>query len=492
MSSLREHLWFHSAFMSLHRDQRDRDIFAASPLVDESASSGDIQRLRTRDQSILIHSLHSQSLQKSAHVWVRGQGAVLVDQDGKEYLDAISGLWNVILGHGRRELVDAAASQMSRLAYASGYTGSSNLPSIELGERLSELCYPSMGGFFFGTGGAEAVDAAVKTARWWWKLQSQGDKIAVIGRQYGYHGTGMVAMSATGLPAYWPMFEPRIPNFEIVESPYPYRFNTESHRRGKDDLRSPGIIAADLVEEAILRLGAGQVACVIAEPVQGAGGVIVPPDDYWPRLRAICTQHNVLLIADEIITGFGRTGDWFGLSRWNVEPDLICFAKGITNGSIPLSGVGFRRDIADAIRSAEGRQTWMHAATCSGHPVACAVALATLDVLQSEGLLERVISLGERLRSGLASLESLSHVGQTRGVGLMAAVELVSDRSSRAEYRPEERIGPRVHAAAQARGMFSRLRGDVFNLAPCYVSTESQIDSIVEILGESIREVTGD
>lgn len=219
--------------------------------------------------------------------------------------------------------------------------------------------------------------------------------------------------------------------------------------------------------------------------------MIVPPDDYWPRLRAICSRHDVLLVADEIITGFGRTGPWFGLERWGVEPDLVCFAKGITSGYLPLAGVGFRQEIAAAIRSAEGRATWMHAATYSGHPVACAVANANLDIIEREGLRERAREAGEHLRQQLATLSSLSHVGEVRGIGLMAAVELVADKASREEFPAGERVGPRVHAATQARGMFSRLRGDVYNLAPCYAVETAQLDAMVEILGESIREVTG-
>ncbi len=457
--------------------------------------------MRHRDQQVLVHSLHAHSLQESAHVWAGGRGAVLVDHDGREYLDALAGLWNVIIGHGRHELADTAQRQMSTLAYASGYTGSTNLPAIELGERLQRICYPAgperspgwkgMGGFYFATGGGEAVDAAVKTARWWWKLHDRPDKTAVIGRRYGYHGTGFVAMSATGLPAYWPMFEPRMAGVEIAESPYPYRFDRERHARGPDDSRTDGEIAADLVEDVITQLGADRVACVVAEPVQGAGGVIVPPDDYWPRLRAICNSHDVLLVADEIITGFGRTGPWFALERWGVEPDLVCFAKGITSGYLPLAGVGFRHNIAEAIRSAEGRETWMHAATYSGHPVACAVANTNLDLIEREGLRERAATAGEYLRRQLATLSSLSHVGEVRGLGLMAAVELVADRATRAEYPATEKIGPRVHAATQARGMFSRLRGDVYNLAPCYPVETEQLDRMVEILGESIHEVTG-
>ncbi|MFO0899968.1 MAG: aminotransferase class III-fold pyridoxal phosphate-dependent enzyme [Pirellulales bacterium] len=438
------------------------------------------------DQATLIHSLHSRSEQEHAHLWVEGRGAVLVDHTGKEFLDALAGLWNVIAGHGRGELADAAANQMRTLGYASSYAGSGNRPAIALGQRLAELTYPHVNRFFFTSGGAESNESAFKTARWFWKAAGQPGKTKVIGRTYGYHGTTLAAMSATGLSAYWPMFEPRVPGFLHIPSPYPYRFEARAN-----DPRTPGQQAADLLEEAILREGADTVAAFIGEPVQGAGGVIVPPDDYWPRIREICDRHQILLIADEVITGFGRTGEWFALSRYDVEPDLLTFAKGVTSGYFPLGGLGVSDRIAEALDAASGPQKWNHAFTYSAHPVGCAVALANLDLLEQEGLVARAAELGHSLRTKLATLASHPHVGEVRGLGLMAAVELVADKGTRAEFPPEAGIGPKVHAATQTRGMFTRLRGDVYNLAPCYVATEAQLERMVQILGESIDEVLG-
>ncbi|HEV3415462.1 MAG TPA: aspartate aminotransferase family protein [Pirellulales bacterium] len=442
-----------------------------------------------RDQAHLIHSLHNHAYQEDAHVWVSGSGAVLVDENGKEYLDALAGLWNVIVGHGRSELGHAASRQMSRLGYASAYSGSTNRPAIELAERLAALCYPRINRFFFSCGGAEANESAFKTARFFWKLAGKPAKTRIISRTRGYHGTTLAAMSATGLASYWPMFEPRVPGFVQIESPYPYRFRPPD--AAPNDPRTPGEIAADLLEEAIVREGAENVAAFIGEPVQGAGGVIVPPDDYWPRIRKICDRHQVLLIADEVITGFGRTGDWFALTRYGIEPDIVTFAKGITSGYFPLGGMGLSDAIADAIDSAAGPQTWMHAFTYSAHPVGCAVALANLNILEREELLPRARGLAERLRHQLKTLESHPHVGEVRGLGLMAAVELVADKRTKAEFLPEEKVGYRVHAATQQHGMFTRMRGDVFNFAPCYVAQQTQIDRMVDILGSSIEAVLG-
>ncbi len=444
-----------------------------------------------QDRLHLLHSLHNPKAQEHPHIWVAGRGSVLIDQSGREFLDGLAGLWNVVVGHGREELANAAADQMRRLAYASAYAGGSNRPAIQLAEKLAELCYPSVNRFFFTSGGAESNETAFKTARYFWRTAGYDGKYKVIGRQWGYHGTTLAAMSATGITSYWPMFEPRVLGFLHIESPYPYRFNAEQHRRGPDDRRTPGEMAADLLEAAILHEGADTVAAFLGEPIQGAGGVIVPPDDYWTRIRQICDRHNVLLIADEVITGFGRTGDWFALSRYGIEPDLVTFAKGITSGYFPFGGVGVSDRIAAAIDAGVGERAWMHAFTYSAHPVGCAVALANLAILEREGLLQRAAELGARLLRQLNTLAAHPHVGDVRGQGLMAAVELVADRATKAEFPAAEKIGPRVHEATQARGLFTRLRGDVYNLAPSFVTTEAQIDRMVEILGEAIDEVLG-
>jgi adenosylmethionine-8-amino-7-oxononanoate aminotransferase len=442
----------------------------------------------SNDRQFLIHSLHSRAAQEKARIWTRGRGAVLYDQDGNEVLDALAGLWNVVLGHGRAELADAAARQMRELAYATCYTGSSNPRAIELGEAIAEVCYPSIRRYFFTSGGAEANESAFKTARYYWKLAGRPEKTKFIGRRFGYHGTTMAAMSATGLASYWPMFEPRVPGFSHVDSPYPYRFTFAP--RGPDDRRTPGQAAADLLEEEILRQGPDTVAGFIGEPVQGGGGVIVPPDDYWPRIRQICDRHNVLLIADEVITGFGRTGEWFALGRYGIEPDIVTFAKALTSGYFPLGGMGVSQRIAEAIDRGAEATTWMHAFTYSAHPVGCAVALETLRILKAEGLVQRAAELGGQLLRGLKTLASHPHVGDVRGLGLMAAVEVVADKATKAEYPPEAKVGPRLLATALQRGMFTRMRGEVYNFAPCYVAEERQIDRMVEILGETVEEVT--
>ena len=437
--------------------------------------------LLQRDHEHLLHPLHHPSAHADARIFESGHGVWLRDVEGREYIDGLAGLWNVLVGHGNQELAEAARTQMARLAYASNYVGASNLPAIELAARLAGFAYPNLHTTFFTSGGAEANESAFKTARYYWKRKGKPGKYKIIARERAYHGVTLAAMSATGLPAFWKMFEPRVPGFVHVPAPYPYRFQGEV-KPGE----TVGQAAARAVEEAILREGPDTVAAVIAEPVQGAGGVIVPPDDYFPHLRAICDRHQVLLIADEVITGFGRTGKWFGLHHWGVQPDILSFAKGITSGYLPLGGIQISDEIHDAIRSAPQEETWMHAFTYSGHPTCCAVALKNLEILEREGLVERAAALGRRLLDGLQGLYEFDCVGEVRGLGLMAAVELVADRESKAPAN----LGAKVQRACQERGLFLRAVGDILEMAPPYVIREEEVDRMVQILGDAIAEVS--
>ncbi|MEE2790837.1 MAG: aspartate aminotransferase family protein [Acidobacteriota bacterium] len=439
--------------------------------------------LLARDTAHLIHPLHDARAQQTARVWVRGTGATLTDADGREYIDGLSGLWNVLVGHGRRELAEAAATQAQVLAYASGYTGSSNQPAIELAEQLAKITYPSINRFFFTSGGGEATESSIKMARAYWKLKGQPNKTKVISRIEGYHGVTMAAMSATGLSAYWPLFEPRVPGFVHIPSPYPYRYQAPAGV-------SQGLAAANELEQAIQREGADTVAMFLAEPVQGAGGVIVPQDDYFPRIREICNQYDVLLVADEVITGFGRTGVLFALQHWGIEPDIVQFAKAVTSGYIPFGGIGINDTIA-ATLDADGR-VWMHAYTYSAHPVGCAVALRNLQIISDENLPSQCAAKGLRLLNGLqTSLAEHPHVGDIRGKGLMCAVELVADRDTTASFPVNDKVGLRVQQEATRRGLFSRIKADTYLLAPAAIISEEQVDQSVEILTDSIQTVLG-
>ncbi|MEI8308342.1 MAG: aspartate aminotransferase family protein [Chloroflexales bacterium] len=435
------------------------------------------------DLEHLIHPLYHPSGHQTPKIWVEAKGSVVKDINGNEYLDGLSSLWNVNVGHGREELAEAAYTQMKQLAYYSTYTGSTNLPAIQLAEKLSQIFYPSINTFFFTSGGAESTESSIKTARFYWKAKGKPDKVKFISRIRGYHGVTLAAMSATGLSAYWPMFEPRVPGFSHIESPYPYRFvNTTPEL-------SDGVAAANLLEQAILREGADTVAGFIAEPVQGAGGVIVPQDDYFARIREICDQYEVLLIADEVITGFGRTGAWFGLERYGIEPDIAQFAKGITSGYVPLGGIGVSDAISEVINSVSPDRRWMHAFTYSGHPTCCAVALANIAIIERENLVAQAARTGAHLLARLQELEEMPSVGNVRGLGMMAGVELVANKETKEAFPASANVGARVGSEMMARGLFTRILGDSILLAPPLTTSIEQIDQMVQIIGESIAAV---
>jgi adenosylmethionine-8-amino-7-oxononanoate aminotransferase len=438
------------------------------------------------DQAHLLHPLHHPSAYAKARVWVSGDGAMLKDSTGREYIDGLSGLWNVNVGHGRKELAEAARAQMSTLAFSSAYAGGTNERAIELAEKLSALTYPSIKTFFFTSGGAESSETAFKTARFYWKAAGKPGKFKVISRMRAYHGVTLAAMSATGLPAFWPMFEPRTPGFSHIDPPDPYRFVQT------DASVSLGVAAANKLEEAILAEGPDTVAAFIAEPVQGAGGVIVPPEDYFERIRAICTKYDVLLIADEVITGFGRTGRWFGLEHYGVEPEIMQFAKGIPSGYVPLGGIGLSDRVREAIDGVPPARRWMHAFTYSGHPTCCAVALKNIDILEREALVERAARSGARMLEKLRTLESLDGVGNVRGLGMMAAIEVVADKSTKQLFPAEIGMSQKLTDALLDRGLYTRVAMDCICVAPPLVTTDAQIDRIVEIIGETVSSVVSE
>lgn len=435
-----------------------------------------------RDQAHWLHPLHHPSAHQAPMVFESGHGIWLRTVEGKEYIDGLAGLWNVLLGHGNTELANAAQQQMSTLAYASSYVGASNLPALELADRLAGWAYPSLNTTFFTSGGAESNESAFKTVRYYWRRLGKPDKVKVISRQHGYHGVTLATMSATGMSVYWPMFEPRVPNFLQIPAPYPFRFPADQVQPGE----TIGLAAARLLEEAILREGAETVGAFIAEPVQGAGGVIVPPDDYFPRIRAICDQYEVLFIADEVITGFGRTGDWFGLTRWGVQPDIMSFAKGITSGYLPLGGIQISDAIREVIMSAPPGERWMHAYTYSGHPTCAAVANKNLDLLLQLDLAGNAKTQGRRLLEGLQALQAeFEIIGDARGLGLMAAIEFADPQTQQAAQ-----IGEKVRQAALRRGLFTRLIGsDILAFAPPLIMTAEEVDLMLQIVGEALAEV---
>ena len=443
----------------------------------------DPQSLIASDKAHLLHPQYHVSDHAEPIIFVRGEGSLLWDINGREYIDGLSALWNVAVGYGRKELADAAAQQMRELAFNNSYVGFSNVPSIRLAERLMELLYPNMQAVFFCNSGSEAVEGALKIARYFWFLQGKPEKVKIIARKEAYHGGTLGATAVTGLPPFHKGFGPMPPEFIRVDTCYPYR-----HTGGA---RECDLSCADAVEQTILREGPETVAALIGEPVHGAGGVIVPGPGYWARLREICDRHDVLLIADEVITGFGRTGKWFALEHWGVQPDVMSVAKAITSAYVPLAGFIYSKRIHEAIQQAPVDAKFMHGYTNAGHPTACAVALRNLQIMEDEGLVERAAVLGEQLLRGLRGLADHPNVGDVRGLGLLAAVEVVADKKSKASFDPAEGVGGRLVKEMRNRGVITRVKGESILLAPPFITKPEQIDRIVEVVGESIQAVVG-
>jgi adenosylmethionine-8-amino-7-oxononanoate aminotransferase len=448
-------------------------------------NESEIQRLAAYDLEHIIHPNFHVSDHQDAVIFERGEGAVLTDVRGKQYIDALSSLWNVAVGHGRRELAEAAAEQMHKLAFNNSYTGYANVPSIKLTEKLLSLVYPNMSGVYYANSGSEANDFAMKAARYFWFVSGKPSKTKIISRIEAYHGGTMAATAITGMAPFHKGFGAEPPDFIQVPTHYRYRCQWCS------DKPACTLDCADKIEATILNEGADTVAAVIAEPIHGAGGVIPPDPGYWPRLREICDRHNVLLIADEVITGFGRTGKWFALEHWGVQPDLMTIAKAVTSAYVPLSAFLVSERVHRAMLDAPTDTKFMIGCTNSAHPTACAVALRNLQIFEDERLVERADMMGRRLQEGLARLLEMPYVGEVRGLGLIGAVEVVSDKASRRPFDPPGSIGARIVREMRERGVVTRAKGDSILFAPPLIVSEGQIDEILNVTADAIDTAVG-
>jgi len=404
-------------------------------------------------------------------VLVSGDGCWLQDIDGKRYLDGLAGLWNVNIGHGRKRLAQVAERQISRLAYTPTFGGLSSDVTITLSELLASIAPKGTTRFQFVSGGAEANETAFKVARLYQYMKGNKKATTIVSREFGYHGLSLGAMSATGLPHYWEGFGPLAPGFRQIHPPYCYRCSYGA-TYGQCDLE-----CAKALEEVTRT---GEVAALIAEPVLGAGGVIVPPPEYFPAVRKICTESGAFLIADEVICGFGRTGTMFGMDQWNVQPDIISMAKGITSGYVPLGAIGITEEIYSAI-AVPGRTFW-HGFTYSGHPVCCAVAVENIGIMIEEDLPGKAKVAGQYLAKRLAELLDLPSVGEIRSMGLLAGIELVTDKSTK-EFAPGA-YGAKVLRFARDAGLIARLVGrtNVIAICPPLTITNAEIDFIIDTL----------
>lgn len=425
-----------------------------------------------------LHPIYHPKAHINPLVIERGEGVWLYTTDGQKILDGMAGLWNVNVGYGNEELARAAYDQMKALAFTSNFSGMTNLPSIKLADKLAGFAYEGLNTTFFTSGGSEANDSAFKTARYYWKRKGKPGKYKVIARKGAYHGVTLAATFATGLEKYQTMFGPAMDGFVHIPAPNRYRFEGEL-KQGE----SIGQAAARALEEAILREGAETVAAFIAEPVMSVGGLIVPPEDYFPLIRSICEKYEVLLISDEVITGFGRTGEWFALKHWNIKPDILSFAKAITSGYAQLGGIQISDEIRETMESAAESEAYMHGYTYSGHAMACAVGIKNLELMEKENYPVRAKELGKRLLDGLKTLSEFSFVGDVRGLGLLCGVEIVSNKETKAV---DPAMTMKIFKAAQERGLRTRPLGNVLAFSPPLSINEAEVDEIVNRLGAAM------
>jgi putrescine---pyruvate transaminase len=412
---------------------------------------------------------------KGSRVIERGEGIYLWDSEGQKLLDAMSGLWCVNVGYGQRELIDAATRQMSELPFYNAFFQTATKPSIELAELLAEVTPPQFEHVFFTNSGSEGNDTVVRMVRRYWDLLGSPERQIIVGRHNGYHGSTMAGASLGGMSAMHAQGGLPIPGIVHIEQPYAFE-----HGKGlsADDF---GRLAAGWLEQKLLELGPDKVAAFIGEPIQGAGGVIIPPPSYWPEVQRICDKYGVLLVSDEVICGFGRTGQWWGCETFGTRPDLMTFAKGVTSGYVPLGGVMVGERVARVLIERGGE--FEHGYTYSGHPVACAVALANIRLIRRLGLVERVRDeLGPYLAQQFAALQQHPLVGAAESCGMMGALLLLKDKTHGEAFAPELAVGMLCRGHCFANGLVMRAVGDRMIIAPPLVMTLEQIDEMVALI----------
>jgi len=425
--------------------------------------------------------------ERGAHIWASADGIHLTDMNGKKFQDAFSGLWCVNVGYGQKTVVAAAQEQMSKLPYATGYFHFASEPAIRLAGRLVELAPKGLTRVIFGQSGSDAVDTAIRTVRYYFNAIGKPSKKNFIALQRGYHGSTAVGSGLTALPVFHRYFDVPTPEQHHIAVPYPYR-----HPDGPDEAAVLNSTVKAL-EVKVAELGADNVAAFICEPILGSGGVVIPPKGFLKAIREACDRLGILMIVDEVITGFGRTGPMFASGGEGVTPDLMTMAKGLTAGYAAMSATMVKEEIYQAIAKAGADGTpFGHGSTYAGHPVSAAVANAVLDLYLQGGLLENGQKVGRYFEKRLKELEDLPCVGEVRVRGLLGAVELVTDKATKAKPDPKQRVGQRILEAALERGLVFRAFGDdILGFAPSLNYTEADVDVLVSRLRESILHVVG-
>ncbi len=416
---------------------------------------------------------------KGTRIIERAEGLFIYDSTGKKYLDAFAGLWCVNVGYGRKSIAEAAYRQMQELPYYNAFFGTTTPPATLLAQKIASHAGPKLSRVFFTNSGSEATDTWFRMARVYWKALGKPEKTQVIARKNGYHGSTVAGASLGGMKLMHEQGNLPIEGVHHINQPYWYA-------EGGD--LSPaefGLKVARELEEKIDELGEDRVAAFVAEPIQGAGGVIIPPETYWPEIARICKARNILLVVDEVICGFGRLGQWFGHQHYGVEPDLAPIAKGLSSGYLPIGGVLVSDRVADVMINEVG--DFFHGFTYSGHPVAAAAALENLRIIEDEGLVERVRDdIGPYFAAAWKSLEDHEVVGQAESVGLMGGLQLAADKATRRRYQKPDDIGTLVRNHCVENGLIMRATGDRMLASPALTISRSEVDEVIEKLRHAL------
>ena len=439
----------------------------------------------------LAHHLPAQTDYQVQHklggsrIITRAEGCTITDAEGHSLLDGMAGLWCVNVGYGRQELARVAYEQMLELPYYNTFFKTATPPPVLLAAKIAEKMQPSnpaLSHVFFNSSGSEANDTIFRLVRHYWAVKGEPTRKIFISRKNAYHGSTVAGASLGGMSFMHEQGDLPIPGIEHVLQPYLF-----GEAFGEDADKFAARVA-DSIEERILAVGPENVAAFIGEPVQGAGGVIIPPDSYWPRVEAICRKYGILLICDEVICGFGRLGHWFGHEHWGIKPDLIAMAKGLSSGYLPISAVGVSKTIVDTLVEKGG--DFVHGYTYSGHPTCAAVALANIEIIEQEGLVERTRDVsGPYLAAALKRLSEHNLVGEARSLGLIGAVEIVAEPGTNKRFTEREgTAGPIVRDLCIKNGLMVRGIRDSLVMCPPLIVTEAEIDKLVDIIGRSLDE----
>jgi len=446
--------------------------------------------LKRKDADSILHpSTNAHEFAKTgSRIMQSGQGIYLQDTDGNKLLDAVAGLWCVNVGYGRSELADAMHSAASNMGYYHTFTGMSNVPQIELAERLLALAPQNMSKVFFASGGSDGNDSLMKIVWYYHNLVGKPKKRKIISRWQAYHGTSIATASLTGLASFHKDFNLPIDGVIHTESPDYFRHALE----GESEVEFSKRRAREL-EELILEHGPDTVGAFIAEPVLGAGGVITPPEDYFKEIQKITRKYDILFIADEVVCGYGRLGKWFGSEVYDIQPDMITTAKALTSGYFPFSASFITEEIWDVIKQGSAKYgSFAHGYTYAGHPIGAAVAMANLDIIENEGLVDQSADVGAYFHQQLNQrFANDSFVGQVRGRGMLAAVQLMQDSDSKTFFDSTLKIAPQVTVECYKNGLIARPLPSVDSVAfsPPLITSKEQVDNIVDIFEHSVRKV---